>query len=84
MLLVSIGLLRQYINLTIITLDIIYRPVSRLKHYVMETDFCLHLQVKPVSGSETEPISFLDPSDLVSPEDGDRIHSRKSRILNRR
>jgi hypothetical protein len=33
--------------ITITILDIIYRPVFFLKHHVLETGFCLHLQVEP-------------------------------------
>jgi hypothetical protein len=42
----SIGLWRRYINITIRILDIIHRPVLYLKHDVSETGFCLRLQVE--------------------------------------
>jgi hypothetical protein len=40
-----VGLWRWYISITIIILDIIYRPVFYLKHNLSETGFCLHLQL---------------------------------------
>jgi hypothetical protein len=43
----SIGLWRWYINISITILDIILRPVFYLKHDVLETGFCLRLQVEP-------------------------------------
>jgi hypothetical protein len=46
-LILSVGLWRRYINITITILDIIDRPAFYLKHNVSETGFCLRLQVKP-------------------------------------
>jgi hypothetical protein len=43
----STGLWRWFINITIIILDIIHRPVFYLKQNVSETGFCLLLQVEP-------------------------------------
>jgi hypothetical protein len=43
----SIGLWRWYINITVTIVDIILRPVFYLKHYVSQTGFCLRLQVEP-------------------------------------
>jgi hypothetical protein len=50
----STGLWRWYINITIAILDIINRPVSYLKHDVSETWFCL-LQVDP---TQFVPVRF--------------------------
>jgi hypothetical protein len=49
----TIGLWRLYINLTIAILDIILRPVFYLKHDVSDTAFCLRLQVEPTQISES-------------------------------
>jgi hypothetical protein len=46
-LLLSIGLWRWYIDITITILDIIHRPVFYLKHDVSETGLCLRIQVEP-------------------------------------
>jgi hypothetical protein len=46
-LMLSIGLWRWYINITITILDIIHRPVFYLKYDVSETGFCLRLQKEP-------------------------------------
>jgi hypothetical protein len=43
----SIGLWRWYINVTITILDIIHRPNFYLKHDYLEAGFCLRLQVEP-------------------------------------
>jgi hypothetical protein len=43
----SIGLWRWYINITIMILDIILRPAFYLKYDVSETGLCLRLQVEP-------------------------------------
>jgi hypothetical protein len=43
----SIGLWQWYINVTIIILDIVQRLVIYLKCDVLETGFCLRLQVDP-------------------------------------
>jgi hypothetical protein len=59
----SIGLWRWYINITIIILDIIRRPVFYLKKDVSETGFCLSLQVKPTRVDPIERASLcLCPS----------------------
>jgi hypothetical protein len=50
----SIGLWRWYINITITILDIIQRPAFYLKHDVSETDFCLRLEAKPTQKDSTE------------------------------
>jgi hypothetical protein len=42
----SVGLWRWYINITITILDIINRPVFYLKHNVSETGFFLRLQME--------------------------------------
>jgi hypothetical protein len=42
----SIGLCRLYINITIKILDIIHRPVIYLKCNVLQTGFCLRIQVR--------------------------------------
>jgi hypothetical protein len=42
----SIGLWRWYINITITIVDIIHRPVFYLNYNVSETGFCLHLLVE--------------------------------------
>jgi hypothetical protein len=44
----SIGVWRWYINITITILDIIHRTVFYLKHGVSETGLCLFLQVEPI------------------------------------
>jgi hypothetical protein len=43
----SIGLWRWYINITITILDIIHRPVFYLKRNVSEIGFYSRLQVEP-------------------------------------
>jgi hypothetical protein len=43
----SIGLWRLYINITIIILDIIHRPVFYLKQDISETTFCPRPQTEP-------------------------------------
>jgi hypothetical protein len=43
----SIGLRQLHINTTITIPDIIHRPVAYLKHDILETGFCLRLQVVP-------------------------------------
>jgi hypothetical protein len=53
------------------TLCLKCRPVSLSKHNVSETEFCLHLQVKPTQ---------LGQIDRAEPEDGDRIQFPK-RVL---
>jgi hypothetical protein len=46
-LMLSIGLWRWYITITITILDIIHNPVYYLKHKISETGFCLLLQMEP-------------------------------------
>jgi hypothetical protein len=46
-LMLSIGLWRCYINITITILDVIHRPGSYLIHDVPEARFCLRPQVEP-------------------------------------
>jgi hypothetical protein len=43
----SVGLSRRYINVTIINLGIIHRPVFYLKHGASETAFCLRIKEEP-------------------------------------
>jgi hypothetical protein len=43
----SIGLWRLYITITITVLNIIDRPAFYLKHNILETEFCLSIQVEP-------------------------------------
>jgi hypothetical protein len=42
----SIGVERWYINITITILDIFHHRVFHIKHNVSETGFCLRLQVE--------------------------------------
>jgi hypothetical protein len=58
-------------------LDIIHLPVFHSKQDVLETVFCLRLQVKPTQ---------LGPIDRASPSfrSGDRIQSPKNCVLNKR
>jgi hypothetical protein len=44
-LMLSVGLWRRYINITIIIVDIIHRPIFYLRLNVSETGFCPRLQV---------------------------------------
>jgi hypothetical protein len=53
----SAGLWRWYINITVTNLDIIHRPAFYLKHDVSETGFCLRLPVEPTQ---------LDPVQVAS------------------
>jgi hypothetical protein len=64
-LMLSVGLWRWYINITVTISDINHRPVIYLKHDVSETGFCLRIQAEPtqlspvvglvsVSGPETD------------------------------
>jgi hypothetical protein len=39
-------------------MDIIHRPVFRLKHDVTETGVCLRLQVEPIHLGPVEIVSF--------------------------
>jgi hypothetical protein len=56
----SIGLWRWYINITITILGIIHRPVFYLKCNVMETGFSLRPEVEPSQlGSIDRAILFL-------------------------
>jgi hypothetical protein len=67
----SIGLWRWYINITITILNNIHRPVFYLKHDVSDTEFCLRLQVEStqmcpvdrasICGSETEANYLTGP-----------------------
>jgi hypothetical protein len=77
----SIGLSRWYINITITILDIIHRLVFYLKHDVSEAGFCLRLQTEPTQmGLIEEPSLSQDPSGQVPHEDGDKIQSPKRRV----
>jgi hypothetical protein len=53
----SIGLWRWYINITITILDIIRRPVFHLKPKVSETEFCLRFQAEPTQMGSIENAS---------------------------
>jgi hypothetical protein len=55
----SIGLWRRYVNITITTLDIIQRPVFDFKHNISETEFCPRLQVKTTK-TGTSSISWAE------------------------
>jgi hypothetical protein len=44
----SIGVWRLYINISITILNIIQPPVFCLKHDVSDTEFCLSLQVEAI------------------------------------
>jgi hypothetical protein len=79
-LILSIGLWRWYINITIAILDIIHRPVFYLKHDVSESGFWI-LQVEP---TQMGPIGRVSLCVLGPPEDWDRIESPKHRVLNKR
>jgi hypothetical protein len=54
----SVGLWRWYINITITILKIVYRTLFYLKHNNSETVFCLLFQVKP-----TRPVP-IDKADI--------------------
>jgi hypothetical protein len=72
----SIGLWRWYISITITILGIIHSPVSYIKHNVSKTGFCLDLQAE---------LTQLNPNLVrVAPEDGDRMQSPKRNALNER
>jgi hypothetical protein len=75
----STGLWRWYINITITILDIIHRPVFYLKYDISETGICLRLQVEPTQLGPIDGASFCVP-----PEDGDRIQSPKRHVFNKR
>jgi hypothetical protein len=60
----------EILDITIIEfLGIIHCPVFNLKHNVLETVFCLELQIKAYS---------------VGPEDRDRIYCPKCLVLNKK
>jgi hypothetical protein len=54
----SIGLWRRYINITITILDNIHRSLFYLKHTVSETGFRLRLQEEPNQMGPTERASL--------------------------
>jgi hypothetical protein len=54
----SIGLWWWYINITITILHIIHRPVSYLKHNILETEFFLRRQVEPTQMGPLEAASL--------------------------
>jgi hypothetical protein len=54
----SVGLWRWYINVTITFLDSIHRPVFYLKHDVSEIGFCLRLQVEPTELGQIDRASL--------------------------
>jgi hypothetical protein len=69
----SIGLWRWYINITITILDIIHRPVFYLKHDVSKTGFYFRLQ------AETSQMGPIDRASLclllvVLLVSGDRVY----------
>jgi hypothetical protein len=57
-LMLSIGLWRWYIYITITILDIIHRPVFYLTYKVSETSFCLRLQVEDPQLGPTDRASL--------------------------
>jgi hypothetical protein len=59
----SIGLWRLYINITITILDIIHRPVFHLKHNVLNNEFCLRLQVEPTKSGAMDRAIYSLPGD---------------------
>jgi hypothetical protein len=68
----------KWLNIAITILDIIYRPVFCLKHELSETGFRLTLS------EDRECLYLLGPTEVVPPEDGDRIQSSKRQVLNKR
>jgi hypothetical protein len=74
-LMLSIGLLRWYINVAITILDIIHRPVFYLKYNGFKTRFCFHFQVKPTQSGDRNYL--LSPTKFVPPEDVVRIQTTK-------
>jgi hypothetical protein len=61
------GLCRWYISITI--LDSIHRPVLYLKHRVLETGFCLHLQMEATQFGATDKASLGQNSHLMAKTD---------------
>jgi hypothetical protein len=68
----SIGLWRRYINITITILDIIHRSIFYLKQNVSETGFCLRLQVESIqlyridtASLRLRPLYMLGPAQYV-------------------
>jgi hypothetical protein len=60
----SMGLWRWYINITITILNIMHRPVFYLKDEISGTEFCLRLQVE---STQLDPVdrSVLPLSSLL-------------------
>jgi hypothetical protein len=61
----SIGLWRWYINITITILDITHRHVFYLKYDVSETEFCLQLQVETIQLGPIDRASLISKTDVV-------------------
>jgi hypothetical protein len=57
----SIGLWRWYINITITILNVIHQPDFYLKHDVSEVQFCLRLQVESTQVGTIEKASLSSP-----------------------
>jgi hypothetical protein len=71
----SIGLWRRYINITITVLVNIHRLVFYLKHDNSETEFCLRLQAEP---THLDPVKEL----LCLRKYGDKTQPPKRSVLN--
>jgi hypothetical protein len=63
----STGLWRWYINITITILDIIHRPVFYLKLNVSETGICLRLQVESTQFSPIDRASLCLWTPAITP-----------------
>jgi hypothetical protein len=71
----STGLRRWYVNITLTILDILHRPVFYLEHGVSETRFCLRFQAELAQMSPIKRASLCLRS-------RDRIQSAKRHVLN--
>jgi hypothetical protein len=78
-LILSVGLWRWYINITITILDIIHRPVSYLKHSFSQTGFGLRLRMVATQLGPTGRAVPVSGHQL-----GDRIQSQTLYALNKR
>jgi hypothetical protein len=72
--------------MTIIVSDIIYCPVFYLIHNISATGLCLRLKEEPTQLGPTERprLVLLVATEWVPTEDGDRMQSPKSCVLNKR
>jgi hypothetical protein len=72
--------------ISIAILDIIHCPVFYLNHNVLETACCLRFHVLPTQLGPIDRASFClsAPTEEAQPEDGDRIQSPKSCVLNKK